>query len=93
PLTTDTTLMTLIRDAVNAASGDDGWAHLGAVGNILTKRRPDFDSRTYGYAKLTDLVAATGLCDVDRRLPGDGKPAIVYIRLHPHTTPEQPVHP
>jgi uncharacterized LabA/DUF88 family protein len=88
-LKNDTALVTLLRDTVEAASGDDGWAYLAAVGHILTKRRPDFDSRTYGYAKLTDLVTATTLFEVDRRLPGDGKPAVVYIRDQRRPTPER----
>src|SRR5206468_10008686 len=61
-------------------SDDDGWAHLGGVGNIITKQRPDFDSRTYGYAKLSDLMAATTLFDLERRGPGDGKAAVIYAR-------------
>jgi hypothetical protein len=48
--------------AVDDASGDDGWARLGVVGQILNKRMPDFDPRNYGYAKLSELVeAARGL--------------------------------
>lgn len=81
----DPTLVRLLRDTIEAASGDDGWAHLASVGHILTKRRPDFDSRTYGFSKLTDLVAATALFEVDRRLPADGKPAVVYVR-DPHAS-------
>ncbi|MET8529529.1 NYN domain-containing protein [Micromonospora sp. NPDC005172] len=88
-LSIDTVLATLLRDAVEAASGDDGWAHLATVGHILTKRRPDFDSRTYGYAKLTDLVTATALFEVDRRLPADGKPAVVYVRDRHNATPRR----
>lgn len=87
PPINDSVLLTLLREAVEAASGDDGWAHLAAVGHILTKRLPDFDSRTYGYAKLTDLITATNLFEVDRRLPGDGKPAVVYARDRRHSTP------
>ncbi|MDG4803717.1 NYN domain-containing protein [Micromonospora sp. WMMD980] len=83
-LVQDTALVDLLQRTVDAASGDDGWAHLAAVGNILTKQRPDFDSRTYGYAKLTDLVTATELFDVDRRLPGGGRPAVVYVRDRRH---------
>jgi hypothetical protein len=90
-LKNDTTLVTLLRDTVEAASGDDGWANLAAVGHYLTKRRPDFDSRTYGYARLTDLITATTLFEVDRRLPGDGKPAVVYIRDRRRPIPEQTV--
>ncbi|MFC6019842.1 OST-HTH/LOTUS domain-containing protein [Plantactinospora solaniradicis] len=71
----------------------DGWAHLAAVGHLLTQRRPDFDSRTYGYAKLTDLVSATGLFEVDRRLPGDGNPpsytSATDASPHPNAPPQR----
>jgi len=76
----DAALVALLRNAVEAASDDDGWAPLSLVGNIVTKQRPDFDSRTYGYAKLSDLITATTLFDTNRRSPGDSKPAIIYIR-------------
>jgi uncharacterized LabA/DUF88 family protein len=80
----DTALLSLLRSAVEASSDDEGWAHLGGVGNIITKQRPDFDSRNYGYAKLSDLMEATTLFDMDRRLPGDGKSAVVYARDKRH---------
>lgn len=35
---------------------EDGWAHLGALGANITKLRPDFDPRTHGYKKLSDLI-------------------------------------
>ena len=76
----DTSLMNLIRSAVEAASGDDGWAPLAAVGHIITKQRSDFDPRSYGHPKLGGLVTAIGLFDIDRRDSGDGKPAIIWIR-------------
>jgi uncharacterized LabA/DUF88 family protein len=76
----DTALVHLLRNAVEAASEDDGWAHLGAVGHIITKQRPDFDSRSYGYGKLSELTAATTLFELDRRSPGDGKPDVIYAR-------------
>jgi uncharacterized LabA/DUF88 family protein len=76
----DAALVGLLRNAVEAASDEDGWAALASVGHILTKQRPDFDSRTFGYAKLSDLVAATALFEVDRRDTHDGKPAVLYVR-------------
>ncbi len=76
----DTALVNLLRNAVEAASDEDGWAHLGSVGNIITKQRPDFDSRSYGYPKLSELTAATTLFELDRRSPGDGKPDVIYAR-------------
>ena len=85
----DTTLVNLLRNAVEASSDEDGWAHLGGVGGIITKQQPDFDSRSYGYAKLSDLMAAITLFDLDRRVPGDGKPAVIYARdkRHPRLAP------
>ena len=74
----DAMLVNQLRNAVEAASDDEGWAHLGAVGAILTKQSPDFDSRTWGYAKLSDLIAATTLFDVDKR--GTGKAKAIYVR-------------
>jgi uncharacterized LabA/DUF88 family protein len=79
-LKSDSSLMNLLRNAVEAASDEDGWAPLSAVGAILTKQRPDFDSRSYGYAKLSDLIEASTLFEMDRRSPGDGKQAVIYIR-------------
>ena len=77
-LKADTALVTQLRNAVEAASDDDGWASLASVGHIITTQRPDFDSRNYGYAKLSDLMTATTLFELDRRSPGDGKPGIIY---------------
>jgi uncharacterized LabA/DUF88 family protein len=79
-LKADAKLVNQLRTAVDAASDDDGWAALANVGNIVTKQHPDFDPRTYGYAKLSDLMAATTLFEVQRRSPGDGKPQVIYIR-------------
>src|ERR1700761_105487 len=73
----DAALVSLLRNAVEAASDDDGWAPLAAVGNIITNQQPDFDSRSYGYAKLSDLIAATTLFDVERKTPADGKQALM----------------
>jgi uncharacterized LabA/DUF88 family protein len=56
----------LVSGAVDDASDDSGWAHLGMVGTNLTKKRPDFDSRNYGYSKLSDLLDATQRFEVKR---------------------------
>ena len=56
-----------MRNAVDAASDDDGWATLGAVGSIINKQRPDFDARSYGYGKLS-------------RSSGEGRPKMLYVR-------------
>jgi hypothetical protein len=79
-LKANTELVGLLRNAVEAASDDDGWAPLSSVGNIITNQRPDFDSRSYGYGKLSDLITATSLFEVERRIPGEGKQALMYAR-------------
>lgn len=62
----DAKLMTWLRNAVASAADVDGWAHLGAVGNHISKQA-SFDQRNYGYARLGDLLAAIDLFEVDRR--------------------------
>jgi uncharacterized LabA/DUF88 family protein len=83
----NTELVNLLRNAVEGASDDDGWAPLSSVGNIITNQRPDFDSRSYGYGKLSDLIKATTLFEVERRSPGDGKQALMYAREKPRAAP------
>jgi NYN domain/OST-HTH/LOTUS domain len=46
----------LLRQAIEEASDDQGWAGLGSVGSYLNKVRPDFDPRLYGHKKLSDLL-------------------------------------
>jgi uncharacterized LabA/DUF88 family protein len=79
-LRADTALVDQLRGAVEAASGEDGWARLATVGHLITKQHSDFDARTYGYAKLGLLIAATGLFESDRRDVGEGKAAVVWVR-------------
>jgi hypothetical protein len=84
----DAALLNLLHNGVEAASDDDGWAPLSSVGNIIiTNQRPDFDSRSYGYGKLSDLITATSLFEVERRIPGDGKQALMYARVKPRAAP------
>ena len=63
----DKELIDLVSSAIDAGSDDSGWAHLGVVGSNLTKQAPDFDSRTYGYSKLSDLLDAARLFEVERQ--------------------------
>lgn len=67
----DAKLVSGLRAVVTTASGEDGWANLSAVGGLMRKQQPDFDSRNWGYAKLSDLVRATELFVVETR-PGGG---------------------
>ena len=46
----------LLRQAIEEASDEEGWAHLGAMGAYLNKIKPNFDPRLYGQKKLSDLL-------------------------------------
>jgi uncharacterized LabA/DUF88 family protein len=69
-----------LRTTVEAASNDDGWARLSDVGQLLTKRNPDFDSRSYGYHKLSDLITASSLFETSRRSPQKSLSTEIYVR-------------
>jgi uncharacterized LabA/DUF88 family protein len=61
----DTKLVALLRNAVEAAKGENGWARVGAVGQQIGNQA-SFDSRNYGYATLTKLLKATELFQLDK---------------------------
>lgn len=42
-----------------------GWVNAGGIANRLRNAYPDFDQRSYGYAKLSDLIRATGRFEVE----------------------------
>jgi hypothetical protein len=76
----DAKLVHLLRNAVAAASDDSGWAELGVVGSTVAKRAPEFDPRTWGYAKLSGLVKAIGLFEVAERQVGSGPHKALWVR-------------
>jgi uncharacterized LabA/DUF88 family protein len=75
----DAKLVALLRNALDAASDESGWAHLGAVGSNIAKQAPEFDPRNYGFSKLGELAAAIKLFDVDERVQSDGHSRSIYI--------------
>ncbi len=77
----DAQLMNLLRNAMEAASDDTGWASLGAIGSIISKQSPDFDSRNYGYGKLSGLINGIGLFETEERQIGNGK----HLYVHPRS--------
>lgn len=70
-----------VLEVLEKASDDTGWAHLGTFGSYLTKLQPDFDSRLYGFKKLSDLVKAkTDIFQFEERsAPGSGT-KVLYVR-------------
>ncbi|NKN31713.1 NYN domain-containing protein [Marichromatium bheemlicum] len=76
----DTRLVTLLRNAVDSAADDTGWAGLGAVGSAIAKRSPGFDARNYGYRKLSELLNAIQLFELEARQIGRGPNRALYVR-------------
>ena len=71
--------MSTLRDGIDSACDGEGWANLGAVGQHVSRQWPDFDSRNYGYKKLSELIEAIGLFEMDVKQAGDGSRDI-FIR-------------
>jgi uncharacterized protein (TIGR00288 family) len=62
-LAQDSGLVTVLRGAVEAVAGDDGWAHMAAAGSAA-KRQAPIDPRNYGVKNFPALFAATGLFEI-----------------------------
>lgn len=65
----DTKLINLLRQAIEATEEDNGWAHLGAVGSHISNKT-SFDTRNYGYKNLSSLFNAIDLFEL-KRGPGN----------------------
>ncbi|KAJ6007489.1 hypothetical protein N7540_011465 [Penicillium herquei] len=76
----DKDLVNLLHTTVETASDDHGWAELSNIGHLLTKKHPDFDSRTYGYSKLSDLISVLPQFDIIRHAPQEDKPQGIYVQ-------------
>lgn len=65
----------LIKKAIAQLDNENGWVSLSSVGKQLSTLASDFDPRTYGHAKLSDLAIKTGAFETKRSDSGG-----VYIR-------------
>ncbi len=76
----DKGLIRLITDSINDIADEDGWAFLGNLGTLLLKKKPDFDSRNYGYVKLLPLIKSINKFQIDERKSGKANIKHVYVR-------------
>ena len=60
----------LIFKAMESIDQEDDWYTLGQIGQFITAAAPDFDTRTYGKRKLSDLVADLKVFET-KRGPGN----------------------
>jgi len=76
----DQDLTRLLSDSISDIEDENGWAFLGELGNLLLKKKPDFDSRNYGYPKLLPLIKSLGKFEIDERETGRRNVKHVYVR-------------
>ncbi|KZX81019.1 hypothetical protein A3716_32200, partial [Alcanivorax sp. HI0011] len=58
PVSKEPPPLQLIANVIDDISDEDDWANLGTVGQHLSKRKPDFDTRLFGHKKLSDMIRA-----------------------------------
>jgi uncharacterized LabA/DUF88 family protein len=77
----DKELLALLRAAMEIVTDDHGWADLAAFGSVMAKRSPQFDPRNYGFVKLSELLRAIGIFDLEERPVGNGPHKRIYVRF------------
>ncbi len=70
-----------ISNTIQDLADDDGWAFLGDVGSLLQKKQPNFDSRNYGFQKLTPLINSIKNFEVERREDSRGRNKLIYVKI------------
>ncbi|HER40831.1 MAG TPA: NYN domain-containing protein [Salinimicrobium catena] len=70
----------LIASTISDVADDDGWAFLGDVGSLLQKKQPNFDSRNYGFQKLTPMINSIDKFEIESRENQRGKYKLIYVR-------------
>lgn len=61
---------------------DDGedWANVAPVGGLLKRLKPDFDPRTYGVTKITELIAKIDIFEMTKF---KGKGGVIIVAYRP----------
>ncbi len=67
----------IIKRVLADIDSEDGWIALSALGTQLSNLKSDFDSRTYGSSKLSDLIRKSGAFDVEQ---SEGKGMRIRLR-------------
>ena len=73
----------LLRSTITDLADENGWAFLGDVGNLILKKQPAFDSRNYGYEKLSLMLRYMPDIEVDERVTTQQGVLIIYVRIKP----------
>lgn len=70
----------LISSTINDISDEDGWAFLWDVWGLIQKKQPSFDSRNYGFEKLTPLIKSTWKFEIEQRDNSKSRYKLIYVR-------------
>lgn len=70
----------LISTTISDLSDEEGWAFLGDVGSLLQKKQPNFDSRNYGFEKLTPLIKSIGNFELEQRENHKSKHKLIFVK-------------
>jgi len=70
----------LISQTISDVADEDGWAFLGDVGSLLQKKQPNFDSRNYGFQKLTPMIHSIDKFEIESRENANSKFKLIYVR-------------
>jgi uncharacterized protein (TIGR00288 family) len=73
-------IIELIADSVADLADDDGFIDLSNLGNLIIKKQPDFDPRTYGFGKLSNMLKNLSRFEVEVRPTADPHVKPIYIR-------------
>ncbi len=70
----------LISTSISDRSDEDGWAFLGDVGSLIQKKQPNFDSRNYGFDKLTPLIKSIGDFELEQRENPKSRHKLIFVK-------------
>lgn len=76
----DPQIIKLLAASIADLADDNGWAYLGDLGNLLLKKKPDFDPRNYGFPKMLPFIKSMEQFEVDERESGKNHSKHIYIR-------------
>ena len=70
----------LLSTTISDLSDEDGWAFLGDVGSLIQKKEPNFDSRNYGFEKLTPLIKSIGSFELEQRENSKSRHKLIFVK-------------
>ncbi|MGV8878468.1 MAG: NYN domain-containing protein [Sphingobacteriaceae bacterium] len=76
----DPAIIKVFTDTITDLEDENGWAFLGELGNLMLKKKPDFDPRNYGFSKMLPLIKSINKFEIDERDSGKSHIKHIYIR-------------